>query len=69
MLARRHVVAFVSVYALAACSPDKAAAPTPACLTSSPLTLGILEGGVVGPPCAQLSSASGKYLAVAQYPV
>jgi hypothetical protein len=70
MLPRRHVVAFVSVYALVACSPDKAAAPTPACTASTPLTLGVLEGGVVGsPPCAQLSSASGKYLAIAQYPV
>jgi hypothetical protein len=70
MLARRHVVAFVSVYAFVACSPDKAAAPTPACTTSTPLTLGVLEGGVVGsPPCAQLSSASGTYLVVAQYPV
>ena len=70
MLARRHVVTFVAVYALAACSPDRAAAPKPACPTSTPLTLGVLEGGVVGPPpCAQLSLASGKYLAVAQYPV
>jgi hypothetical protein len=35
------------------------------------LTLGVLEGGVVGSPapCAQLSSASGKYLAIAQYPI
>ena len=71
MLARRHLVSFVAVYALVACRADRPIAPKPVCSTSTVLTLGVLEGGVVGSPapCAQLSSASGKYLAVAQYPV
>ena len=71
MPARRYLVSIVAVYALTACHADSPAAPKPVCSTSTALNLAVLEGGVVGSPspCAQLSSASGKYLAIAQYPI
>ena len=71
MPVRRQLVSIIAIYALTACHPDRPAAPKPVCSTSTPLNLAALEGGVVGAPapCAQLSSASGKYLAIAQFPV
>ena len=71
MLARRYLVSIVALYALTACRADHPVAPKPVCSTSTALNLAVLEGGVVGAPspCAQLSSASGKYLALAQYPI
>jgi hypothetical protein len=61
----------VAVCVVAACSADHAAAPAAVCATSTSLNLAPLAGGVVSlpAPCAQLSSASGKYLAVTQYAV
>ena len=71
MLARRYVVSFVAVYALTACHSDRPVAPKPVCSTPVNLNLAVLEGGVAASPspCAQMSSASGKYLAIAQYPI
>jgi hypothetical protein len=69
MIARRQLVSFIALGAIAACAGDHPAAPKPVCASSTPLTLSSLTGAVVGQPsaCAQLSADVARYFVVPQY--